>query len=140
MLRPNCIRTILRISPDRMIAPVPPSERVVRRYHRALLKTLSTSPLLKAFGKRLQLQLSLSDSAFDFAMSVKKAFGEPVAAATDTTKDLDVGEIVNQSQEAEDGQYQRTISSRQIHVGFLHSSPSHQHPNSITDLEPRSCP
>lgn len=118
MLRPICIRSMLCISPDKTIAPAPPSKRVVRRYHRAFLKTLSISPLLKAFGKRLQLQLGLSDSAFDFAMSDKKAFGEPIAASADAANDLDVGEVVNQNQEAGDGQYQRTISSRQIHVGY----------------------
>ncbi|KAI7334543.1 hypothetical protein KC315_g3690 [Hortaea werneckii] len=52
-------------------------------------------------------------------MSDKKAFGEPVAAAADATKDIDVGEVVSQSQRVEDGQYQRTISSRQIHVMSL---------------------
>ncbi|KAI7262354.1 hypothetical protein KC345_g9451 [Hortaea werneckii] len=52
-------------------------------------------------------------------MSDKKALEEPVAAATDAAKDLDVGEVVSQSQGAEDGQYRRTISSRQIHVMSL---------------------
>ncbi|KAI7186014.1 hypothetical protein KC363_g6826 [Hortaea werneckii] len=52
-------------------------------------------------------------------MSAKKAIGESVAAAADAANDFDVGEVVNQSQGAEDGQYQRTISSRQIHVMSL---------------------
>lgn len=51
-------------------------------------------------------------------MSDKKTYGESVAAAADAANDCDVGEVVNQSEGAEDGQYQRTISSRQIHVGY----------------------
>ena len=50
-------------------------------------------------------------------MSDKKTFEEPVAAATNAAKDFDVGEVVDGHQSAEDGQYRRTISSRQIHVG-----------------------
>lgn len=71
-------------------------------------------------------------------MSDKKAFGEPVAAAADATKDIDVGEVVNQSQRVEDGQYQRTISSRQIHVGCY--VVRYKRSLQLADRAPRSCP